>query len=246
MTTPNSAAQTFFSASLGPPGRSFIMERANFYAAYQDYCLRRNIRLAATIQIENRLVDLWNLHRVVSQEVDYSQINQKAYWDIISGKLGFIAVPVELGRPCRSDTALQLGTFYKEYLQEFYKFYSTRLYDPMRADQQAGHPTTQVHLNSTQLAHAVAYSLQSIQNLRQMGVDERIIGLVHANRALLLQGQGRFNFRLAEGGAGNVTSNSEQTAPTSDSQGDPVERADSLMESSQPTEVLDDARMCQE
>ncbi|KAF5338457.1 hypothetical protein D9611_013314 [Ephemerocybe angulata] len=257
MATPNSAAGTSFPAPPGPPGRSFTyMERTTFYAAYRDYCRRMNIRLdPATMQIENRLVDLWNLHWIVSQEGGYTKINQKGTWDIVAGRLGFITVPGELGRPSRSasDTALQLAAHYKEYLQEFDYFYS-RFYDPMRADQQAGHPSTQVHPNSTQLARhgrAVAYSLQSIQELRRMGVDERIIGFVDANRAFLqgfLQGpyQDRFNFRLAEGGAGNVALNSEQTAQTSDSQGDPVESADSPMESSQQTEVLDDSRMCQE
>jgi len=127
--------------------------------------------------------------------------------------MGFVSFVGADGQPNRSGpgVALQICTYYKEYLQQFDSFYIASLLEGQQnAYRQAGKPVPSPAIlayavtgaqpqsfspnaNITMLARKdpqalqklLQYSQRTVAELRQMGVPENTIQIVEANRATL-------------------------------------------------------------
>lgn len=179
------------------------MEMSAFERLFKPFCIKLNIDLQQ-LKIDNKPIDLYQLHRNVMLESGFAMVEQKKLWDVIGGRMGFVQVSGTGTEPAKSgpDIAHRLANIYKEYLFIFERYYiawavNTRLRAQPGPAAQAMHvpppPPSMQGLSSgqgslsTAMQRVAALTHIPIHELRRRNVPERVIAFLEANRAGLLR-----------------------------------------------------------
>ncbi|KAJ4479972.1 hypothetical protein J3R30DRAFT_2560687 [Lentinula aciculospora] len=174
------------------------LDKSRFETSYKQWCLTKAIvhdprRLA----IENRPIDLFQLHCLVMREGGVGNVTRKELWPVIAGRLGIVNFP---GDPPRSGpgAAMHIQNVYKEYLSAFDTVYTASIVDSRRrASQMPGQFSTQGpsmpftpealrNLSPQQLRMIIACADKSPSELRARGMSDTMISFVENHRSSLL------------------------------------------------------------
>lgn len=119
-------------------------------------------------------------------EFGFSQVEQKALWDVIGGRMGFVQFSGTETEPAKSGpgVAQQLAHIYKELLAAFDHYYITTVVEA-RMKAQAQVPRNPAQMSPQMMQNVLTYAHMTVSDLHQRGVPEKIITFVEANRANL-------------------------------------------------------------
>ncbi|EDR08560.1 uncharacterized protein LACBIDRAFT_297375 [Laccaria bicolor S238N-H82] len=167
------------------------LDKTRFEQAFRAYCVKKNLNVnIRKLQIDNRPVDLYRLHRNVMLEFGVSKIflkvEQKALWDVIGGRMGFVQFYGTETEPAKSGpgVAQQLAHIYKELLAAFDHYYISAVAEA-QLKAQAQTPRNPLQMSPQLMQSVLTYAHMSVSELHQRGVLEKIITFVEANRANL-------------------------------------------------------------
>ncbi|KAH7873353.1 hypothetical protein F5879DRAFT_950856 [Lentinula edodes] len=173
------------------------LDKSRFESSYKQWCLTKAIvhdpRLLA---IDNRQIDLFQLHCLVMREGGLTNVTRKELWPVIAGRLGMVNFP---GEPPRSGpvAAMHIQNVYKEYLLAFDTVYITSVVDSRRKSIQTpgqfppqgpSMPFTPEALRSLsphQLRMIIACADKSPSELRARGMSDTMISFVETHRSSL-------------------------------------------------------------
>ena len=114
------------------------------------------------------------------------KVEQKALWDVIGGRMGFVQFSGTETEPAKSGpgVAQQLARIYKELLAAFDHYYISTVVEA-RLKAQAQAPRHPAQMSPQMMQNVLTYAHLSVSELHQRGVPEKIITFVEANRAKL-------------------------------------------------------------
>ncbi|KAF9007653.1 hypothetical protein BDQ17DRAFT_1351077 [Cyathus striatus] len=211
------------------------LEKPRFENTYKTYCMSKGVKPDPhALSIDNRPIDLYELHVHVMKEGGELKVMQKDLWSVIGGRMGFVAFPGTDKEPpkCGPGAAQRLCHVYKEYLSVFDNMYITSVrQSKIKMLEQGGnanniasgalaggpapagqalHMLQRLGLNPQQMQLVMSYAYMSVADLQSRGVQPKMIEFVENNRNYLQrtqQDQKMFANRIRPGG-GNIPTNS--------------------------------------
>ncbi|KAK2460344.1 hypothetical protein APHAL10511_007733 [Amanita phalloides] len=98
------------------------LDKARFDRTFKSFCNSKQIKIDLRIlTVNNQPVDLHLLHTLVLREGGEVKVQQKDFWNVIGGRMGYVQFPgtdTESAK-CRFVIAQQLEHIYKQYLSAF-------------------------------------------------------------------------------------------------------------------------------
>ncbi|KIK10374.1 hypothetical protein K443DRAFT_147864 [Laccaria amethystina LaAM-08-1] len=163
------------------------MDKVRFEQSFRAYCTRKSLNVKLRqLQIDNRPVDLYQLHRNVMLEFGVSKVEQKALWDVIGGRMGYVQFSGTATEPAKSGpgVAQQIAHIYKDLLAAFDRCYINSVFEA-RLKAQAQVPRNPAQMSPQVMQRVLTCAHMSVPELHRRGVPEKIITFVEANRANL-------------------------------------------------------------
>ncbi|KAI0648888.1 hypothetical protein C8Q79DRAFT_1116664 [Trametes meyenii] len=188
------------------------LSKETFNTMYYQNFLPRLGKDQALLMLDNRKVDLYQLHCEVTNAGGVTRVVQGDLWSIIGARLGFVHIPGTDTEPARSGPglALRLQAIYKDFLLGFDRQYfimmARRHQQMMNAkltngNTENGHasqggangtssgpePRPLSGIQPQHMNELIMYSVHSAADLQRQGVPQHIIQIVEQNRDSLRQ-----------------------------------------------------------
>ncbi|KAF5392157.1 hypothetical protein D9757_001392 [Collybiopsis confluens] len=135
---PNAAA---VQANLNMPIQP--LEKSRFETSYKQWCLTKAIvHNPQLLSIDNRTIDLYQLHCQVMREGGFTSVTHRELWPTIGGRLNIVHFTGSATEPPKSGpaAAVHIQQVYKDYLSAFDTVYMASVMDSRR--KAAGLPAT--------------------------------------------------------------------------------------------------------
>jgi hypothetical protein len=173
------------------------LDKQRFDTSYKQWCLTKNIvHDPRLLSIDNRPIDLFQLHCHVMREGGIQNVTRKELWPVIGGRLGVVHFPGTTNEPPKSGpgAAIHLQQVYKEYLSAFDTVYMASVMDSRRKTNQLpsqfppqalSFPEIVRSFNPNQLRMIIACADKGAAELRARGMSESMVSFIENHRASL-------------------------------------------------------------